>query len=157
MAFPKLTVDRIQYCLSTRFTNRFEIMSPNAYIGSFELDFVGVRRSGFVDEFEIKMSRPDFLADFRKSSDEGEKHLLLMSGKLVTNNFTFVCPTDLIKPDEIPEQYGLIYVSPKGGILEVRRPKRLHERKITAHQRERIYMKLYYRWWDNYRKLHNQK
>jgi len=56
---------------------------------------------------EAKCSRGDFLADkkkrFRKRPSKG-----------MGMYRAFICPKDLIKPEELPKGWGLIYVSEKG-------------------------------------------
>ena len=87
----------------------------NAYVFSnvFESDFTVLRNNGYYMEFEVKISRADFFADFRKK----EKHEILRLRKAnqpkykMPNKFWFVVPDGLIKTDEIPEYAGLIYCS----------------------------------------------
>ncbi len=54
---------------------------------------------------ETKISRSDFLADakkpFRINPDEG-----------IGEYRYYACPTGLIKPEELPDKWGLIYVDP---------------------------------------------
>lgn len=56
---------------------------------------------------EAKTSRSDFLADKKKP------HRLNPAMGVGKWRY-FICPKDLIKPEELPEKWGLIYVSPKG-------------------------------------------
>ena len=56
---------------------------------------------------EAKTSRSDFLADRSKP------HRLNPEIGMGKYRY-YICPTDLIKPHELPEKWGLIYVSPKG-------------------------------------------
>lgn len=51
---------------------------------------------------ETKISRSDFLADFKKPHRQ--------NGGLIGNYRYYACPKGLIKPEEIPEKWGLIYV-----------------------------------------------
>lgn len=51
---------------------------------------------------ETKISRSDFLADFKKEHRK--------NGGLIGNYRYYACPAGLIKPEEIPEKWGLIYV-----------------------------------------------
>lgn len=47
---------------------RYDFALPNCYIKhDNECDVIAIRKSGFYDEFEIKISRSDFLADARKT------------------------------------------------------------------------------------------
>lgn len=63
--------------------------------------------SGGASLIEAKASRSDFLADkkklFRKNPETG-----------MGNYRFYACPTGLIKENELPENWGLIYVSAKG-------------------------------------------
>ena len=63
--------------------------------------------SGGASLIEAKASRSDFLSDkkkyFRKHPDMG-----------MGNYRFYACPTGLIKEDELPDKWGLIYVSAKG-------------------------------------------
>jgi hypothetical protein len=88
--------------------------------GFEEMDVVAISRALIITEFEIKMSRSDFFADFKKVN----KHLRY-SGKLVEaspdpqtvlfyntvrpNKFYYCCPNNLIKAEEVPLYAGLIY------------------------------------------------
>lgn len=56
---------------------------------------------------EAKTSRSDFLADKNKP------HRLYPESGMGKYRY-YICPTGLIKPDELPEKWGLIYVSEKG-------------------------------------------
>ena len=60
---------------------------------------------------EAKTSRSDFLADakkeWRKYPERGIGHIRF-----------YICPEGLIKPDELPEKWGLLWVNSKGRIIE---------------------------------------
>lgn len=70
-------------------------------------DAIGFKGWGDSILIEVKSSRGDFLADkkkiFRKEPEKG-------MGKY---RF-YLCPKDLIKINELPENWGLIYVNDKG-------------------------------------------
>lgn len=70
---------------------------------NFESDFISVNRSGYLTEFEIKRSRSDFKADFKK----GDKHTLIQHGELA-NRFYFCAPAGLLKAQDIPDYCGWI-------------------------------------------------
>lgn len=108
----------------------------------FEADFIGINKSLFITEFEIKRSRQDFWNEFENKKS---KHRALKEGKHV-NYFYFVCEKGLIKLDDIPDHSGLIYVEkiPKINKLSttpinykievVRTAPRLHTRKCSEYQ-----------------------
>lgn len=161
-----LTVERIQRALYGHFYGRFDLMATNAFIGTNECDFVGVRKSGFIDEFEIKLSRADFKADFKKETltvrlDDGDifsanatrnmaKHDALPLGLTRANYFYFAVPDGLVLESEVPKHCGLIYFTPTGCPRVVREAPKLHKRKITDALRLKLAMKLHYRWWDSF-------
>ena len=58
--------------------------------------------SGRSTIYEIKMSRSDFLADFKKKCRQAES-------KKAGCKFYYVCCGDFIKKEEVPEDWGLIY------------------------------------------------
>lgn len=63
-----MTVKHIQQSLISKFSNhKYELC--NSYVFSWECDFFSISDSGYTYEVEIKLSRGDFFADFKK-----EKH-----------------------------------------------------------------------------------
>ncbi|MRN51968.1 hypothetical protein [Paenibacillus monticola] len=78
-----------------------------------KLDALAVRKSWskpLLSGYEIKVSRSDFLRDNK-----------WMGYLPLCHEFSFVCPTGLIKPEELPEQVGLIYYNPEKGTLQTKR------------------------------------
>jgi len=94
---------------------------PNTYIGSWECDIVELTKSGYLYEYEVKITRADFKADAKKQRSGNKeidgvwqpcKHVkydILQSGSRV-NYFYYIVPKDLISVDEVPEFAGLIYI-----------------------------------------------
>lgn len=73
----------------------------------WESDLLLFRKSGIIEEIEIKTSRADFFKDFGKK----RKHLRLQSKEgNIPNKFTYLVPEGLVKPEEVPEYAGLVYV-----------------------------------------------
>lgn len=58
---------------------------------------------------EIKVSRSDFLSEIKK-----KKYLKSLNR---CNKFYFVCPKDMIKPEEVPSPCGLYYKHQEGRML----------------------------------------
>lgn len=81
---------------------------PNIFIDRWECDLLEITKSGYVYEYEVKISRSDFKADARKRTYKQSKADAIKAGR--TNYFYYVVPTDLIAIDEIPDYAGLIYV-----------------------------------------------
>ena len=97
------------------------VMAPNIYVLGWESDFISVTNSGYIYEYEIKLSVADYKKDFKKhvvDVDENwrgkrlNKHDCL-SGKIERaekpKRFYFVMPKDMVPVSEIPEYAGLIY------------------------------------------------
>lgn len=61
--------------------------------------------------FEVKTSRADYHRELAKPL----KRLAAME---VSNEFYFVVPADLVQPDEVPRDCGLMWVGPRGKIQE---------------------------------------
>jgi len=70
--------------------------------------------------YEIKVSRSDFLAD-------NKWHLYLK----YCNKFYFVCPTGMIKKEELPEDVGLYYYDPESCKINPRPKKKASFREIN--------------------------
>ncbi|MGX9522932.1 hypothetical protein ACWX0P_29855 [Vibrio mediterranei] len=78
-------------------------------------DAIGFRAAGFYDGsivVEVKTSRSDFLADRKKPHRLGE---VLGLG----NWRYYLCPEGLILPHELPDRWGLVYVTKRGGAKPV--------------------------------------
>lgn len=101
-----------------------EILIPNFYVGSWEMDLFRQLNSGYITEYEIKISRADFRNDFNKTAKDSfynaesrqveyknqrNKHELMERGEYVANKFFFVVPYGLVQPSEVPAYAGLIY------------------------------------------------
>lgn len=108
-----------------------EYKIENTYIFDWESDYFSLTKSGYSREVEIKVSKSDYKADFKK-----KKHIYLLScynkegyfykGKFrgwknkhqeikwfvenIPNRFYFAMPKNMIDIDEIPSYAGLIYV-----------------------------------------------
>lgn len=132
---------------------RYELIMPNIHMLHNEMDIIGVRKSGFVDEIEIKLSKSDFLADFKKSKGHsGSKHYHIKNGTHFCNYFSFLLPEHLVEECKIPFYSGL-YVfkhwdGKEGYVEEIKKPPRLHSRKISDRNKYEIARKATYKYWD---------
>lgn len=89
----------------------------------WEVDLFSVNKAGMTYEFEVKISRADFLKDKKKKKwamYEWKKKVRL------PNYMAYVCPTGLIKVEEIPSFCGLYYYE-NGDITDVRTPTLIHD------------------------------
>lgn len=118
---------------------KFPYQLPNSFIYSWECDFWTMTSGGETREFEIKISRSDFLADFKK-----EKHKVTVGA----NFFYYVCPKDMIKVGEIDKKYGLVYIWETGFVEVKRRPTRLNENVFEDWRKlaNKMYTKWYTLW-----------
>lgn len=166
--------DKIQKAMHAATFSRYEFLAANVYVGDNEMDLFGVRKSGYCDELEMKLTRSDFLADFKKTrtmktdgpcspigwprnpnyrytSLSFNKHDMLRAGKLPSNYFSFVLPKGLIELDEIPKYAGVFEWTelPNGRIkvIETRRAPRLHDRKISETLYRKVLKAMAYRFW----------
>lgn len=81
--------------------------------GWWECDVFELTPSGYFREYEIKMSRGDFLADARKANDGVTKHQRMRSNDGPTR-FWYVVPWGLVDSMEVPLWAGLIYMRDRG-------------------------------------------
>jgi hypothetical protein len=128
-----------------------------------------------VSEYEIKMSKADFKADFKKTAaktslwglQNGKKHTFkheVLSGEVppkhgrrklkVPKWFWFVVPADLDIEADVPEYAGLItarlgrgFNYPRLTIVKAA-PQLRHATKLTQKDHEQITQSLTYRFWQ---------
>ena len=112
----------------------YDVIIRNWHIFPYELDLIRIIPSGSFYEYEIKISRSDFLVDFRKGFKKRNKHNDLINGLLTPNYFTFVLKKGIYNLDEIPEKFGIIEFeeqeSGRLSIITIRNAKKLHKRKF---------------------------
>lgn len=115
--------------------NVYDIVLPNFYWGMFEHDVFELKMSGYLNEYEIKVSRSDFKNDFKKyfstrtdipfEYENHNKHDIVRNGEAPCNRFFFVVPENLVSISEVPKYAGLIYCSINDGYDKERNPYRL--------------------------------
>jgi hypothetical protein len=109
----KMTETHIKRALYRFFSNqKYKLF--NTYLFSWESDFISFTTAGYCNEIEIKISKSDFKADFKKTIHSGilkHEYLRDTNETYKPNKFWFACPEKLVYPDEIHEQYGLIWVN----------------------------------------------
>ncbi len=132
----------------------------NYYIGNWECDIYSLCRSGYSSEFEIKISRSDFFADFNKNFNSSrlflrEKTLVMKHDKIKsgerTNRFYFVVPESLITVSEVPDYAGLVYYKPEIKRFDkIKEAPLLHRRKIILNEKDVLFdiaYSLHYKYW----------
>lgn len=83
-------------------------------------DVIGFGAWGHSVLIEVKCSRNDFRLDRKKKVRQDPE-------KGMGRYRYYCCPTGLIKPEELPEKWGLIYVSEKGKATCIHRPHKFTE------------------------------
>jgi len=136
----------------------------NVHLLEFESDFLYVTESGYMSEIEIKVTRSDFRADFKKQRTVYDrvttlkntvvKHVILPQGLTGLKQFSFAVPKGLITKDEVPEYAGLCYVikTPRAGHISLRwikqPPSLPHPRVISKKEIRHINRSITCRWVD---------
>jgi|SRR6185503_13322452 len=122
-----------------------EIMIPNFYHGMYEMDVFKLMSTGYVVEYEVKISRADYYNDFKKMREhwfinppeygrytQVFKHDAIRVGA-GCNRFFFVTPTDLIKRHEVPGHCGLMYYSEEK-IITIKPAPLIHKKIFTDYK-----------------------
>lgn len=140
-----------------------EIAAANTYalkVG-FESDFVAVTQSQYIHEVEVKISKQDFKADFKKSKmtrgfdksygiwKEMEKHEMIATGNH-TNYFWFCLPRGVIDESDIPEHAGYIEIVDREvgfDLNVVKKAPLLHKNKTDIKVKYRIAKSMTYKAW----------
>lgn len=121
----------------------------DAFINRTESDFVAIKKSGMIYEYEIKSSRSDWMAEQRKRRWKiynGEKHyrydsLYIEGGKRYArpNYFYLVSPPGIVKSDELPWWCGHLVLSKdqlsgEHHLVMVKRTRKWGQEKATLEQ-----------------------
>lgn len=114
-----LTHEQCAYIAATWLSNRtamcdyrckvilVEMVGYQSFLIDAELpDVLGVWSNSLTINIECKVSRSDFLADKNKKHNHP-----------IGNYKFYACPYGMIKEEEVPDGYGLLYVNGRGGKL----------------------------------------
>lgn len=112
-----------------------EAVCENFEYRGWEMDVALISKSGMLHEYEVKISRSDFLADKKKGK---WLQFECKNDYACPNYFYYVCPTGLIKSDEIPVYAGLYYYE-DGRLSFIQKAKRFHP---VPHNKEWILRKM---------------
>ena len=119
--------------------NRYKFL--NTFFFTNESDFLTVTDAGYFNEFEIKITKSDFMADFKKPR---HKKMLDVFSKVkdhtVANRFWYVVPDGLQHSIEVPVYAGLMVCMPYG-LKEIKAAPLLHSNK---HKVELLFNKMYF-------------
>jgi len=104
---PMVTTDEMEIAIAKHFGIRTHIIVPNLSWGFFshECDLFLIRRSGFGFEVEIKRSKSDMQADFKKNHGHVDR-------KNRITQLYYAFPAELLPKVEelVPEECGIIIV-----------------------------------------------
>lgn len=111
------------------------------YSHYWEMDVASMTKSGLLWEFEVKISRSDFLSDKKKKITKFE-HYKMKNEQTAPNYFCYVCPEGLIKQEEVPIYSGLYYYHKDGQISCIKSPKRIHKAKMDKEKTTKKMLRL---------------
>jgi hypothetical protein len=145
----EIEVIMLEYLLSKL---KHNIAVPRCEAVGFEADVLSVTSTAFLHEFEIKISKQDFLKENKKKKwiwyEEKQKHC--------PNYFWYVCEKDLISPEEVKDFAGLIYID-KGKVNIIKSPARLHSAKCNVKLYRKIIRSLSFKLLNESKKLVEKK
>lgn len=145
-----------------QFRTSHPVMVPNIQMAWGESDFLSVNRGGMVYDHEIKISMADFKADFsNRSVMKWNKHWEFGRSAPTTNHlpnyFLYVAPAHLLTIHDVPQYAGLLHWQPAtdgyerhypfGYITLVKKPPRIHDRKIDQETTQQIARSMMLRYW----------
>ena len=115
--------------------------------GWWENDVIRVTASGYWYEYEIKLSRADFIKDRYKkmglnyyrnpmgiTKDENKHAILARNDSMGPKQFWFVCPEGIIQPEEIPSWAGLMWALTENGYRGLKVKKKAPNRKTKKQE-----------------------
>src|SRR3990172_4332407 len=129
--------------------NNYDYKLKNTYVFMWESDFFAISSSRYCIEVEVKVSKADFKADYKKILWNGiTKHdnILNPEYKFKPHKFCFACPEGMIDRKEINPLYGLIYIKDYNARY-IQNPKFLHKDDLFNNPKflKNLMNKYYYR------------
>lgn len=159
MSIPKMTEGQVCQILSANYTGaKYVLSNTYIYAADWETDLFVLRMNGYSLEFEIKVTRSDFMADAKKV----KKHQILKDGKYILqhkgnaskvvkihnfrpNKFYYAVPAGMIQIDEVPKYAGLIYIYPATRSAVVVKNAPFIHRDILSYEKK-LCQKFYFHW-----------
>ncbi len=131
----------------------------------WECDLFTVTEAGYSTEYEIKLTKYDFMKDAAKSDNSydarrarrsgrempGKHELLAARSERCPNRFFYVVPDGMLTEAEVPEWAGLITIENYHGRWRpstLKEAPRLHKTKISEEQLKHLHSVFYYRYWN---------
>lgn len=168
-----MTAKEVEKHLKKYYDKQALYIVPNIYAldGRYgETDLFVVKSSNrFCYDIEIKVTKSDFKADFKKKF----KHTILQEGCLISkyntyrtnmegkrvrykqgapipmqrpNRFYFAVPKDLILKSEVPKYAGLFYIHKNGRVEKIKEAPLLHKEILDI---EKLLCRKFYFYWLN--------
>lgn len=137
MKTDKKMTSKIQEAICKYLAKRGHESICENYGHNWEMDVASMSQSGMLHEYEVKISRSDFLADKKQKATKFMHYEMRIEGT-TPNYFYYVCPEGLIKKGEIPMYAGLYYYS-DGEIQMIKNAKRIHK---ASADKERVLRKM---------------
>ena len=137
----------------SRPNSKWKAFVPNCYtLPENECDLFGVRKSLLTDEFEIKISRQDFLQDKQKRvrfnyGQWYDKQEAYVEGLMPTNYFWYVTYVGICNKEDIPEFAGWIEINKSGSILIRKEAPKTNKTKMSEKDIIHHLMKLSGKFW----------
>lgn len=170
-------MEKIHSAISNKFhLHKYKLF--NSYVFEWESDFFSVTNDErYIYEVEVKLSRADFLADFQKK----EKHLWLSSAmkkievvektanftndvtmlfnvnvlEHTPNRFYYCCPEGMLKPEEIPDYAGLLYLNKeKTYVRQVKKAPFIHKKNNIDKYVKKLTDKFYFQFINMRKEIH---
>ena len=146
----KIITEHIEIAIMEHFDFRSHLIVPNVSnemgLVPFETDMVVMTKANYVHGFEIKVSKSDLMADFKKKQHthfdqpfRGKKGLERWYGKFKT--FSYAVPEELkgYALEVIPSFCGLYVINEQKKLIHIKGSPVLFNHKWT--EKERVYLK----------------
>lgn len=116
--------------------------------GNGECDLLTVTQAMYTDEYEIKLSRSDFLADKKKH----KWRYIESATENSPNRFWYVCPAGLIKVEDLEPGQGLIYINEDAEVTSqtveiIQKAVNRHKHKISEIGFKKLMEKMHVKYW----------
>jgi len=160
---PKLTTSEMEVSIAKYFGIRKHIIIPNlswGFDGMHECDLFLIRKSGYAFEVEIKRTKSDLLADFKKYHNHVDRKNRIVQ-------LYYAIPQELLESCEqhIPEQFGILVVERYESLGKFYDSTRMYReakrksgaRKLTQKEQLKAARLGVMRVWSLKEKLNNQK
>jgi len=135
---PVFSTDIIQKMICKMEVLRSNLPCENVkyLFGDWEIDVLSLNKNDYLTEYEVKVSRSDFKADFKKKKWKWYEQRI---EAMISNYFYYTCPEGMILENELPDFAGLIYATNEG-LKFIKKAPLPHKKK---HDRLRILSKFY--------------